>query len=108
MQWKIYSGESFDGERIFKKSVDNHIFWVRTYKGNSNRHKNELELVMKVNKDLSVSTIFYLDESESFTKEDMREAFKAGERRRGEFENNLPPYINPSFDEWLNGREGNQ
>jgi hypothetical protein len=99
MTWKPYNGESFEGLRLFKfTEIESGHFWTDYF-------LYETLLTLEL---LKSTTQFYLDESESFTKEDMREAFKAGERRRGEFENNLPPYINPSFDEWLNGREGNQ
>jgi hypothetical protein len=101
MTWKPYNGESFEGLRLFKfTEIESGHFWTDYF-------LYETLLTLEL---LKSTTQFYLDESESFTKEDMRECFEAGGNRRG-----YEPYSHdpnckyePSFDEWLNGREGNQ
>jgi hypothetical protein len=95
MTWKPYTGSPFEGERIFKV-VDK----IETYTYTDHYFKNEGE---KAN---YWDGTFYLDESESFTKEDMREAreeaFNAGYRL---IINGITGGYK-SFDEWLKEREG--
>jgi hypothetical protein len=94
MTWKPYNGEPFEGERMFMfKSGDVNKF----------KHSQMLELF-----DRRIEGIFYLDESESFTKEDMREAFEAGEKNNQFIVSDDFNTCTNGFDEWLKEREGIQ
>jgi hypothetical protein len=84
MIWKIYSGEPFEGERIFKF-------------GNGNIEKAKYhEIESWIHGWIGAK---YLDESPSFSIEDMREAYYAGFEKAGE------SFVE-RFDEWLKQREG--
>jgi hypothetical protein len=85
MTWKIYSGEPFEGERIFKFGSKFGIADFGTLK-----YYLESDWV---------KTAFYLDESESFSIEDMRDAYLNGFDHAERF-------YEPQFFEWLKGREG--
>jgi hypothetical protein len=100
MTWKPYTGEPFEGERIIKVEDCGEILSVENY------------MYYEVIKDTNLKNwdVYYLDESESFTKEDMREArieafeagMKEGYNNSGEFLYNPKPIV----DEWLKEREG--
>ena len=94
MQWKPYTGNPFEGERIFKKL--DQVELRTDYNGLILKTWDKYKLYYRVT-----------DESESFTKEDMREIHEDG-YYQGYEDGGFKDGCNPkkSFDEWLKQREG--
>jgi hypothetical protein len=93
MRWVEYSGQPFEGERIFKIT---YFYEVKSF-NHSDIH-NYLKLYER-----GFNDVFYLDESPSYSIEDMREAFEDGYNAAY----GSDAYsMNFDRDEWIKEREG--
>jgi hypothetical protein len=102
MKWVNYTGQPFEGERIFKfKCGDVQKRFFYTFPEDD-----------VVRNNLNWDQVFYLDESPSYSKEDIEKAIyemwysaKDGDKNIEEALIYSMKYM-PFFDEWIKEREG--